>query len=89
MLFVVDDNCTSCKFSCKLDQSSKGGGGEKAVSAMNMFKMIEKKGSMDTSGTSLDTKHKNAIIQVCIKKIVFVIYAVFYPTTRPSWYEAG
>ena len=64
MLFVVDDNCSSCKFSSKLDQPSKSGGGAANVSAMNMFKMMDKKGAVQTTGTDVNTKHKNAIIQV-------------------------
>jgi len=54
------------KFSSKLDQPSKSGGGAAAVSAMNMFRMMDKKGAVEGPQTSVDTKHKNAIIQVNI-----------------------
>ena len=63
MLYVVDDSCSSITFQCKLDQPAKGAGGGRQVSAMNMFKMMDKKGST-ASGTDLQTKHKNAILQV-------------------------
>ena len=64
MLFVVSDNCKSITFSSKLDQPSKSGGGAAAVSAMNMFKMMDKKGAVETKESDVQTKHKNAIIQV-------------------------
>lgn len=64
MLFSVDGNCTKIEFQGKLDQPPKGGGGGKAVSAMNMFRMMDKKGAVETSGKDVETKHKNAITQV-------------------------
>ena len=36
----------------------------KQVSAMNMFKMMDKKGAVSNDGDSVNTKHKNAILQV-------------------------
>jgi len=62
MLYVHEGN--SVVFSCKLDQPSKSGAGNKAVSAMNMFKMMDKKGAVSTTDNQLDTKHKNAILQL-------------------------
>nr|CAB3223161.1 actin-related protein 2/3 complex subunit 1A [Phallusia mammillata] len=64
MLFTVDGGCTKVDFSCKLDQPPKAGGGGRAVSAMNMFKMMDKKGAVETGGKEIDTKHKNAITQL-------------------------
>uniref|UniRef100_H2Z8B0 Actin-related protein 2/3 complex subunit n=1 Tax=Ciona savignyi TaxID=51511 RepID=H2Z8B0_CIOSA len=66
MLFTAEGDCTKLKFSSKLDQTSKNAGGGKAVSAMNMFKMMDKKGAVETTSTELDTKHKNAIIQLAV-----------------------
>jgi len=64
MLYIVDDNCSSVTFSCKLDQESKASGSGRAVSAMNMFKMMDKKGAVASSDNELQTKHKNAILQL-------------------------
>ena len=64
MLFTTDDSCSTCVFACKLDQPSKSGSQQASVSAMNMFKMMDKKGAVESTGTDINTKHKNAIIQV-------------------------
>jgi len=64
MMFTVDDSCTAVTFACKLDQKSKSSGAGKQVSAMNMFKMMDKKGAVSNDGDSVNTKHKNAILQV-------------------------
>ena len=64
MMFTCDDSCTSVTFACKLDQKSKSAGGGKQVSAMNMFKMMDKKGAVSNDGDAVQTKHKNAILQV-------------------------
>lgn len=63
MLFVTDDNCSSLKFESKLDQVSQGGGA-KSMSAMDRFKMLDKKASTDTQGSEIRTKHKNSITQI-------------------------
>jgi len=64
MLYSVDDACSSVTFVCKLDQASKGAGSGRAVSAMNMFKMMDKKGAVATGDNEPQTKHKNAILQL-------------------------
>ncbi|XP_002130183.3 actin-related protein 2/3 complex subunit 1A [Ciona intestinalis] len=66
VLFKVEGDCSKVTFANKLDQPPKGGGGGKAVSAMNMFKMMDKKGTVEATTTDLATKHKNAIIQICV-----------------------
>ncbi|XP_076816008.1 actin-related protein 2/3 complex subunit 1A-like [Clavelina lepadiformis] len=64
MLFNVDGGCDSVKFVCKMDQPPKDGGAGRTVSAMSMFKMMDKKGAVEATGTEVETKHKNAIIQI-------------------------
>ena len=83
MLYVHEGN--SVVFSCKLDQPSKSGAGNKAVSAMNMFKMMDKKGAVSTTDNQLDTKHKNAILQVKPSHqliILLIIYFVVGPICK-------
>lgn len=63
MLFSTDDKCSSITFINKLDQSSKNAGA-KTMSAMDRFKMMDKKASTDTQGDDITTKHKNSITQV-------------------------
>jgi len=83
MVFSVNANCTSVSFAGKLDQPPKSGGAGKAVSAMNMFKMMDKKGAVDTPGTAVETKHKNAVTQVsCPRNELLRIYAVACSNTK-------
>lgn len=63
MLFRTDDQCSSVTFVNRLDQVSKNTGA-KTMSAMDRFKMMDKKASTDTQGDDIRTKHKNSITQV-------------------------
>lgn len=63
MLFSTDDNCSQLTFLHRLDQVSKGSGA-KTMSAMDRFKMMDKKASTDTQADDIKTKHKNSITTI-------------------------
>lgn len=63
MLFSTDDTCSTLTFINRLDQVSAGGGA-KAMSAMDRFKMMDKKATTNTEGDDIRTKHKNSITSV-------------------------
>ena len=66
MLFHTDGGV---KFVCKLDQAKSGASTGK-MSAMERFKQLDKKGTDSGKGSNdLQTKHKNAILQVSIHNL--------------------
>ena len=63
MLFEVDGN-SKLRYSGKLDATQKKEASN--ISAMNKFKSLDRNARTESTDTSLDTLHQNAITSVCL-----------------------